>query len=371
MDTDPTQLSPHPNIPKTPTQDPSQHDEPLSSPARPVEHSTSDTSIIYTSPIPNKKKDPEGYHAVRMAKGQKKTLETLKKKKEEARHISPLYVIEEDYEPDKRGFEPPPLPALFPEPFASSEGLPPSDPDFPRWSSDEDDHLTREEILARILQDLINELAINHLCFGHLLDYLFDPDNKQGTVRYYGFFQDRDCVFRVLDNWIHWRNGAGRQLMDKWLLQYTSKKVSREGNIATKKGFLQSRTRVVDESFALDYDPVKLFAEVRASCPIMTTLLQAFATTGRQAAAMTVKRQQRKEKRIASAALTLLGERSQRNSYMKHVMGLYLYASGAQRQVISVCSSLEVSSSYQTIAGTKKYAALEASDDIADHAVSM
>lgn len=47
----------------------------------------------------------------------------------------------------------------------------------------------------------------------------------------------------------------------------------------------------------------------------------------------------------------LLGERSQRNSYVKHVLGLYLYATGAQRQVLSVLSHLGICSSYPIIAG--------------------
>ena len=48
----------------------------------------------------------------------------------------------------------------------------------------------------------------------------------------------------------------------------------------------------------------------------------------------------------------LLGEQSQQNSYSKHVVGLYLYASGAQRQNIGVLAHLGVSSSYPMIAGS-------------------
>ena len=48
----------------------------------------------------------------------------------------------------------------------------------------------------------------------------------------------------------------------------------------------------------------------------------------------------------------LLGERSQNNSFVKHVLGLYLYATGAQRQLISVLSSLGICSSYPSIAGS-------------------
>lgn len=50
--------------------------------------------------------------------------------------------------------------------------------------------------------------------------------------------------------------------------------------------------------------------------------------------------------------MDLLGERSQNNSYIKHVLGLYLYATGAQRQVLSVLSHLGLCSSYPTLVGT-------------------
>ena len=48
----------------------------------------------------------------------------------------------------------------------------------------------------------------------------------------------------------------------------------------------------------------------------------------------------------------LLGERNQNNSLMKHVLGVYMYVSGALRQLISVMSSIGNSSSYTTIAGS-------------------
>ena len=48
----------------------------------------------------------------------------------------------------------------------------------------------------------------------------------------------------------------------------------------------------------------------------------------------------------------LLGECSQNNSLVKHLMGLYLYATGAQRQLMSVLSTLGICSSYPSIAGS-------------------
>lgn len=50
-----------------------------------------------------------------------------------------------------------------------------------------------------------------------------------------------------------------------------------------------------------------------------------------------------------SAALACLGEYSHANNYSKHMIGLYLYASGAQRQAISIMSTLGISAPWSSI----------------------
>lgn len=52
---------------------------------------------------------------------------------------------------------------------------------------------------------------------------------------------------------------------------------------------------------------------------------------------------------MTSAALTCLGEYSHSNNLSKRIVGLYLYASGAQRQTITVLSTLGLSESYTNV----------------------
>jgi hypothetical protein len=68
--------------------------------------------------------------------------------------------------------------------------------------------------------------------------------------------------------------------------------------------------------------------------------------------------------------LNLLGARSQKNSYARHVMGLYLYSTGATRQQISVMNHLGLSVSYVTLAGggNKAENLLTSKSDIAESA---
>lgn len=55
---------------------------------------------------------------------------------------------------------------------------------------------------------------------------------------------------------------------------------------------------------------------------------------------------------LAGAALfILLGAQSQKNSWTHHILGLYLYSTGATRQQISVLNHLGLVVSYVTLAG--------------------
>lgn len=57
---------------------------------------------------------------------------------------------------------------------------------------------------------------------------------------------------------------------------------------------------------------------------------------------------------LTSAALLCLGEYSHSNNLTKRMIGLYLYASGAQRQCITVLSTISLSESYTNLT-SKKY----------------
>ena len=60
---------------------------------------------------------------------------------------------------------------------------------------------------------------------------------------------------------------------------------------------------------------------------------------------------------MLATVVELLGQRSQQNSWLKHLFGLYLFATGTQRQTIAVLSSWGVCSSYSTLAGTQNSSA--------------
>ncbi|KAI0814766.1 hypothetical protein BC629DRAFT_1435903 [Irpex lacteus] len=103
-------------------------------------------------------------------------------------------------------------------------------------------------------------------------------------------------------------------------------------------------------SFVLSFDLVDLYKRLTDLCPTVEAILRSFCTTSKQRRELNEKTALRKQLRIGTAMLTLLGERSQQNSYFKHVIATYLYATGASRQALSVIAHLGISSSYPTIA---------------------
>ncbi|KAI0083396.1 hypothetical protein BDY19DRAFT_910623 [Irpex rosettiformis] len=82
------------------------------------------------------------------------------------------------------------------------------------------------------------------------------------------------------------------------------------------------------------------------------SLLHVLCTTSRQKSSMSNNMELQKQHRVGTSLLILLGERSQQNSYFKHIIAMYLYATGASRQTISVAAHLGVSSSYTAIAAS-------------------
>ncbi|KAI0349403.1 hypothetical protein OH77DRAFT_1465461 [Trametes cingulata] len=209
------------------------------------------------------------------------------------------------------------------------------------------------------IRAVLEYMKSKEITYGDLLLFMSDPTASSGLgeERYRGLFGTRGRVEQILTNWVSPSNSkTGRTAVTNWALEHVKSLVSKEGQGVTRAGTLQAFRRPVDKAFAGDFNMPVLLSTLRDLCPSMSQVLFAFSTT---------QRQQRKlsgwyEQLIGSALLILLRARSQRNSYVGHVMGLYLYATGASRQLVSVLSHMGLSSSYQTLAGTRTRATARA-----------
>ncbi|KAI0344970.1 hypothetical protein BDW22DRAFT_1370596 [Trametopsis cervina] len=178
------------------------------------------------------------------------------------------------------------------------------------------------------------------------------PDTKQGSIRWHGFFRDASQVQRVLKCWTSSRTG-GHKTVQEWAVDHVGKMVASEGNAVTADGVLQTRNKPIDNSFVLSLHLPDLYEHLQKLCPAMFRVMHMFCTTRRQNCEGSDQSAKKRRTRVLATVLELLGQRSQQNSWIKYLFGLYLYATGTQRQTIAVLSSWGVCSSYTTLAGSQ------------------
>ncbi|KAI0654698.1 hypothetical protein C8Q70DRAFT_925283, partial [Cubamyces menziesii] len=182
-----------------------------------------------------------------------------------------------------------------------------------------------------------------------------DPDNKQGQERWNSLFSIPGRVEQILDFWSSSRNSpTGRSAVREWAFTLMKRLMSGEAYTATRDKFLQACTIEVDPNFVLDFSLEHIRNHLTALCPMALDLFRAFSTTSRQEREQSTTSKLRKENLVTSQALVALAARSQSNSYVRQVLGLYAYVSGVQRQVLTVLSHLGIMCSYPILTGTPR-----------------
>ena len=187
-------------------------------------------------------------------------------------------------------------------------------------------------------------------------------------------------VSTILDLWAYQNSHTRKADVHAWALWYICNVINQEANTIKRKGVLLLRPHTMTDSFLMSFNLSSIHRHLCSLCPSTTQIMQCLTTTTQQRdeikrqGAMTQeykRAQQRETKELTvsgclltsgdySASLTvrqqidaamtvLLGERSQRNSLVKNITGLYLCAMGRQRQAISIMSSFGISASYPSI----------------------
>ncbi|KAH9177542.1 hypothetical protein EDB89DRAFT_2064518 [Lactarius sanguifluus] len=207
-------------------------------------------------------------------------------------------------------------------------------------------------------KECLDILSTNELTFAELTEYVFFHDDQTPEWRHENFFVNRGLVTRLLD---YFASSKVKRTSQKdvrgWAESTVLQTIKKEVNAATQSGDLRITEREIDSSFASGLSFEELKAMVRRHCPIFLRLLVGAITTSRQIGSASKVQLAAKDHAAAFVILNLLGARSQKNSYARHVMGLYLYSTGATRQQISVINHLGLSVSYVTLAGRGNKAA--------------
>ncbi|KAJ6517845.1 hypothetical protein DFH09DRAFT_1428362 [Mycena vulgaris] len=207
-----------------------------------------------------------------------------------------------------------------------------------------------EEDKLAIFDVILETLDKHGLTFGQLMLYIFDPVYKQGATRWEGFFQERGLARRILDLWVSKKNSAtAREEVGTWAEDYVAAEMQAEGRKVTASRFLQRAGTVVDHTYITSFTMPGVGAFLQNTARVSMKMASALATSSRTIHKNLAARSKKRFTIVTSAVLALLGEYSHKNNYSRRIMGLYLYATGAQRQTISVMSHLGISESYQSI----------------------
>ncbi|KAH6894809.1 hypothetical protein BKA70DRAFT_1532521 [Coprinopsis sp. MPI-PUGE-AT-0042] len=203
-----------------------------------------------------------------------------------------------------------------------------------------------EETTEKIME-IIEDSPYN---LGDVFEFIFDPQNKRRQLQWDVFFQQRGRMTRILNWWIlSYNSKSGREEVHKWAVDHVVKTASKEAEVVTQEGVLRSESvadaSVIGFSFEEKYNTLK-----NTYANVTTRVLDVISRTSQQVkAGVSESRIVKKQVAVVTALACCLSEHSQRNNLLKRVFGLFLYASGAQRQVLVVLSHVGLSESFSNL----------------------
>ncbi|KAJ7267076.1 hypothetical protein C8J57DRAFT_1181731 [Mycena rebaudengoi] len=207
-----------------------------------------------------------------------------------------------------------------------------------------------EDSKVAVFEEIHMMLKDNGLTFGQLMLYVFDPIHKQAATRWDGFFKEQGLATKILNFWVSKTNSqTARDEVGAWAEGYIEEIVCDEGENITASKVLQTGHEAVTNDYVTGFTMLTMGAHIQEAGRVAMRMLTVFATSPRNLRANLPQRVAKRFMLVTSTALALLGEFSHKNNFSRRIMGLYLYATGAQRQTISVMSHLDISESYPSL----------------------
>ncbi|KAJ6565079.1 hypothetical protein B0H10DRAFT_2200524 [Mycena sp. CBHHK59/15] len=180
--------------------------------------------------------------------------------------------------------------------------------------------------------------------------YVFNPIYKQGEIRWNGFFRKHGLATSILGFWVSPENSeTAREEVTEWAGDFVANLAQDAARDITSSKYLQTGETAVNGEHVDSFSIIKIHAYLQQHAKTVMKVFSAFATSARNLRKDLPSRVSKSATIITSAALALLGEYSHKNNFSRRIMGLYLYAAGAQRQTISVMAHLGISESYQNL----------------------
>jgi hypothetical protein len=139
---------------------------------------------------------------------------------------------------------------------------------------------TRARIM--VMDAALKSLSAHNLTFFDLMQYVFDPEQKQGSTRWGGFFRRPGSATHILGLWVSLQNApTARQEVDEWAVARVSHLVKKEAGNITHSKVLQRTGRNIDEKYVLGFSMGKLRSTLEKSASIMLRIANSFATSAR------------------------------------------------------------------------------------------
>ena len=131
-----------------------------------------------------------------------------------------------------------------------------------------------------MLNEVLQTLHTHGLQFWDLMEYVFNPENGQGNIRYNEFFVRKSNAPRILDWWMS-ANNRGRRAkaeLREWVLKYATRIVSQEAEAVTKSKELQTMGQTIDTHVIKKFNLEEINIKFREDlAPFSMCLLQALS----------------------------------------------------------------------------------------------
>lgn len=141
----------------------------------------------------------------------------------------------------------------------------------------------REEVLGTVLRKVLSLLDSEQLKLWDLLEYVFNPEYKQGRIRYSQFFVKKGRSTAILDWWLSPQNKAreAKDEINDWIADYITRIVSSEARAVTQSRVLQTMKKTIDFRAVKDFDVDQLHSTLkqRSYAPFAMKVLEAFTTS--------------------------------------------------------------------------------------------
>ena len=159
----------------------------------------------------------------------------------------------------------------------------------------EDARKAEKERRQGVLQNSLETLQANGLRFWDLMEYVFNPKNGQGNIRYNEFFVRKSNAPRVLNWWMSAKNRGKRAKAEvrEWVIKFATRTMAQEAQAITKSKEFQTMGQNINAQVIQAFDLRKIQERLATSLAPFSMRLLAALTTARGVKMHTERRQER------------------------------------------------------------------------------